>query len=146
MANINVIDPDGDVIFICGETELQVSSKVLSLASPVFKALFSPNFAEGQPTSSKTIHIHLHDDVESLRFLCAILHHKCTSANGIGLERLEKLAVVTDKYDVCFRAVFVLTDTLFWSQNVCWEWWELAGHPNPTEFFVPRVTATMKTR
>ncbi len=102
MANINVIDPDGDVIFICGEIELQVSSKVLSLASPVFKALFSPNFAEGQPTSSKAIHIHLHDDdAESLRFLCAILHHKCASTNGIGLERLEKLAVVTDKYDVC---------------------------------------------
>ena len=102
MANINVIDPEGDVILICGETEFQVSSKVLSLASPVFKALFSPNFAEGQPTSSKAIHIQLHDDdAESLRFMCAILHHKCASANGIGLERLEKLAVVTDKYDVC---------------------------------------------
>lgn len=36
MASKTVIDPEGDVILICGETELQVSSKVLSLASPVF--------------------------------------------------------------------------------------------------------------
>lgn len=114
MANIDAIDPEGDIILICGEAELQVSSKVLSLASPVFKALFSPNFAEGQPTSNKGSRIHLHDDdAESMRFMCAVLHHKCTSANRIGLERLERLAVVTDKYDVCiFREVFVLKDTL----------------------------------
>ena len=102
MANNNVIDPEGDVILICGEIEFQVSSKVLSLASPVFTALFGPCFAEGQPTSSKPSRIQLpDDDAESMRFMCAVLHHKCASAKGIGLERLEKLAVVTDKYDVC---------------------------------------------
>ncbi|CAD6572004.1 MAG: hypothetical protein ASARMPREDX12_004854 [Alectoria sarmentosa] len=106
MANIEVIDPEGDVILVCGKTEIQVSSKVLSLASPVFKALFSPNFAEGQPTSSQVSRIRLHDDdVESMRFMCAVLHHKCASANGIGLERLERLAVVTDKYG-CVRAMY----------------------------------------
>lgn len=105
MANINVIDPEGDVILTCGETEFQVSSKVLSLASPVFKALFSPSFAEGQATSSKASRIQLHDDnAESMRFMCAVLHHKCTLANGIGLEKLERLAVVTDKYDVCISS------------------------------------------
>lgn len=102
MANTSVIDPEGDIILICGETEFQVSSKVLSLASPVFKALFGPNFAEGQPSPSKASRIQLHDDdAESMRFMCAVLHHKCASANGIGLERLERLAVITDKYDVC---------------------------------------------
>lgn len=102
MANIDAIDPDGDVILVCGKTEFQVSSKVLSLASPVFKACFSPHFAEGQPTPSKVSRVQLHDDdAESLRFMCAVLHHKCASANSIGLERLERLAVVTDKYDVC---------------------------------------------
>lgn len=102
MAKTNVIDPEGDVILICGKTEFQVSSKVLSLASPVFKALFSPSFAEGQPTSSKASRIQLHDDdAESMLFMCAVLHHKCAFSKGIGLERLERLAVVTDKYDVC---------------------------------------------
>lgn len=148
MANVNAIDPEGDVILVCGKTEFQVSvsyvfldssflfspcfggprpstpfdtclltlepfykrntkseiiqSKVLSLASPVFKALFSPRFAEGQSTSSEVSRIQLHDDdAESLRFMCAVLHHKCASVNSIGMERLEKLAVATDKYDVC---------------------------------------------
>ena len=39
MSNFSVIDPEGDVILVCDETEFQVSSKVLSLASPVFSAL-----------------------------------------------------------------------------------------------------------
>ena len=102
MADISVIDPEGDVILVSGETEFQVSSKVLSLASPVFKALFSPNFAEGQTISSNAIRIRIHDDdAESVRFVCAILHHRSACANGVGLERLERLAVITDKYDVC---------------------------------------------
>ena len=102
MADNNIIDSEGDVILICHEAELQVSSKVLGLASPVFKALLSSNFAEGHPTSSKSIRIRLYDDdLESMRLMCAILHHKYASANGIGHERLDRLAVVTDKYDVC---------------------------------------------
>ena len=101
MTDDSIIDSEGDVMLICHETELQVSSKVLGLASSVFKTLFSSKFAEGQPTSSKTIRIQLYeDDSESVRFMCAILHHKCASANGIGHERLERLAIVTDKYDV----------------------------------------------
>lgn len=101
MANVNVIDSEGDIILICGKTELQVSSKVLGLASSVFTALFGPNFAEGQAISSKASRIQLHDDdAESMHFMCTVLHHKCTSANSISLEELEKLAVVTDKYDV----------------------------------------------
>ena len=111
MANIIAIDPEGDVILICNDSEFQVSSKVLSLASPVFKAFFSPNFAEGQPTSDKTSRIRLHDDdAESMRLMCDILHHKCASPNGIGLERLERLAVLTDKYDVCPFSKDLCTD------------------------------------
>ena len=101
MANFSVIDPRGDAILVCGETEFQVSTKVLSLASPVFGALFNPRFAEGQLVPSKPSHIKLcDDDAESMRFMCAVLHHKSTCANAIGLERLERLAVLADKYDV----------------------------------------------
>ncbi|KAM0794205.1 hypothetical protein BDR22DRAFT_827139 [Usnea florida] len=105
MANVNVIDPEGDLILVCGKTELQVSSKVLRLASLVFTALFGPSFAEGQNTSGKTSSIELHDDDEdSMHFMCTVLHHKCTSADSVDLEKLEKLAVVTDKYD-CVHAM-----------------------------------------
>ena len=101
MAKVSVIDPEGDIVLVCGKTELQVSSKVLRLASPVFTTLFGPKFAEGQATSRKASRIQLHDDDEdSMHFMCTVLHHKCTSASSIGLERLEKVAVVTDKYDV----------------------------------------------
>ena len=101
MANLNVIDSEGDIILVCGQTEFQVSSTVLKLASPVFTALFGPSFAEGQAISSKASRIQLlDDDAESMHFMCTVLHHKCTSATSIDLEKLEKLAVVTDKYDV----------------------------------------------
>ena len=101
MANFSVIDPRGDAILICGEAELQVSTKILSLASPVFSALFNPRFAEGQLVPCKPSHIKLpDDDAESMRFMCAVLHHKSTCANATGLERLERLAVLTNKYDV----------------------------------------------
>lgn len=135
MANINIIDPEGDVILICGDTEFQVSSKVLSLASPVFQAFFSPRFAEGQHTSSKANRIQLFDDdAESMRFMCAVLHHKCASANGVGLERLERLAVVTDKYDVRMFSRSVRPDRHDdLVANLFWEWWEQEAHANPFE-------------
>lgn len=89
----------------------QVSSKLLSLASPVFKALFSPGFAEGQPTSSNPIRIQLHDDdADSMCLMCAVFHHKCAWANGIGLEILKRLVIITDKYDVCMSSKNVCPD------------------------------------
>jgi hypothetical protein len=44
-----ICDPSGDVMLIVGSNKgkIQVSSKVLRLASPVFKALLGPNFKEG---------------------------------------------------------------------------------------------------
>ena len=113
MANVTVIDLEGYAILVCGETEFQVSSKVLSLASPVFSALFSPRFAEGQLTSSNPSRIELHDDdAESVRCMCAVLHQKSPCANAIGLERLERLAVLANKYGVRTPLmIFSLTDT-----------------------------------
>ena len=68
-----VMDPEGDVILVLGDVGLQVSSKVLSVASPVFKAMFGPHFAEGQgqASSMKPRRIKLHDDdVEAMKVLC----------------------------------------------------------------------------
>jgi hypothetical protein len=39
-----VFDKSGDVILTLGDVSLLVSSKVLSVASPVFRAMFGPHF------------------------------------------------------------------------------------------------------
>jgi hypothetical protein len=47
------LDPSGDVVLMLGETSLRVSSKVLSVASPVFRAMFGPHFQEGESLSKR---------------------------------------------------------------------------------------------
>lgn len=46
-ASKEVIDPDGDLILVLPNAELQVSSKFLCMTSKVFKAMLSTRFAEG---------------------------------------------------------------------------------------------------
>ena len=105
MADLTVIDPDGDVIITVGKTGFQVSSKVLGLASPVFKALFGPSFAEGQFVIDNARLIELHDDdPEALDIMCCLLHHEPAPPSPFGIERLEKMAIIVDKYD-CVRAM-----------------------------------------
>jgi hypothetical protein len=48
-----VIDPAGDMILKVDKTTLLVNSKVLSIASPVFRAMLGPNFQEGVSLTQK---------------------------------------------------------------------------------------------
>lgn len=50
-----IVDDDGDVDLLVGpeETRLRVSSKVLTLASKVFSAMFSDRFKEGNALRKK---------------------------------------------------------------------------------------------
>ena len=58
-----VIDPDGDLILILPNGKLQVSSKILCMASKVFKAMLSAKFAEGNIDPVEGIrHVHLHGE------------------------------------------------------------------------------------
>ena len=107
MANLTFIDPDGDAIITIGKTGFQVSSKALSLASPVFKTLFGPNFAEGQfltnNINARLVELH-DDDPETLAIMCTLIHHGPVPTSPIGIEKLENVAVVVDKYD-CVQAM-----------------------------------------
>lgn len=97
-----IIDPNGDVVLVLEATELQVSSKVLSLASQVFKAMFGPYFAEGHAISSnRPCRINLaEDDPNSMTTLCNILHHRTQSVpRKPGLLFIERLVVLIDKYN-----------------------------------------------
>jgi hypothetical protein len=51
-----VVDKSGDVILTLGDASLLVSSKVLSVASPVFRAMFGPHFQEGNMLSKRYGH------------------------------------------------------------------------------------------
>ena len=101
-------DPEGDVILRVGPqddaTSIRVSSTILILASPVFKATLSPNFAEGQASFSKASPLQLplpEDDPEAMLSICSQLHYcgmKLTSP--LRLDFVIKLAVLCDKYDL----------------------------------------------
>ncbi|KAE8844230.1 hypothetical protein HRS9122_05333 [Pyrenophora teres f. teres] len=80
---------------------LLVSSHVLSLASPVFDAMFNGNFTEGQGLSSaspKKVALP-DDDPESMTLFCKLVHMQTTELEyGISFDLLADLAIVCDKY------------------------------------------------
>jgi hypothetical protein len=106
------IDPNGDVLFEVGakadpKVHLLVSSKVLSLASPVFAAMFKHGFQEGRNLSSGSLEpIPLPDDnAEAITLLFNVLHFRSRDVPwSPSLITLAHLAVVCDKYD-CVAAV-----------------------------------------
>ncbi|KAL0264182.1 hypothetical protein SLS55_000128 [Diplodia seriata] len=74
--------PRGDVIFVLdgGKMKLKVSSTVMSLASPAFNAMFSPDrpWTEAQDLSEhhpKEVPL-CDDDPEAMKLICEFLHHQ----------------------------------------------------------------------
>lgn len=103
--NAITIDDQGDVILVAGLTHLRVSSHVLRLASPAFRAMLEPGrFLEGQThrDSYNPAKVQLEDDdPEALALLCNILHFKSVkSIFDVGL--LAALADICDKYQCTF--------------------------------------------
>lgn len=95
-----IIDPHGDLILQVENERLLVSSRVLSLVSPVFEAMLKPNFKEGiafRMAKGEPFTIPLpEDDMEGLTLFCKTIHHQAPIApNPLCLE---KLAVICDKY------------------------------------------------
>lgn len=106
-------DPEGDVIFQLSDgSKLRVASKVLSLASPVWKAMFSSRFAEGNEIlkgvlrGDKLYTIKLPDDnPDGVKNTLTILHYRPDLApDEYTPSMLEEVAIVTDKYD-CARSM-----------------------------------------
>lgn len=60
------------------------------------------------------MHIHRRLISGRSRLDIAVFHHKWAWANGIGLERLERLAVATNKHDVCMSSKSVCPDRSFY--------------------------------
>ena len=111
MATLQVFDPDGDVVLTLANdahdenlpTRMRVSSKHLSLASPVFKAMFSTSFREGASLKSAgSVEISLpEDDVLALSILLRLIHGQATDVpRQVDLILLTKIAVLVDKYQL----------------------------------------------
>lgn len=101
---MDIADPDGDVILLVGtenSKSIRASSKVLTLASPVFAAMLGPNFSEGSKLSTaQPYELHLpEDDPEAIIWLCLILHYQRQIDDGMTLSLFENLALVCNKYD-----------------------------------------------
>lgn len=113
---------DGDLVLaVGGLLELRVSSVVLKISSPVFKAMLGPRFAEGQALKSSSIlalpTIALPDDhPEAIETLCRILHHQAHLVNTpIAPALFCTLAVTADKYG-CIDAIKYAASV--WSDDV----------------------------
>ena len=102
-------DPAGDLTLLIGsgrkQRQIRASSKVLSLASPVFAALLSPKFAEGVSLSQKEWQKAQEipfpeDDPEAMIWLCHALHFKKCVDEDFSFPLLMKIALLCDKYDL----------------------------------------------
>lgn len=107
----------GDVILKLGKKDnatldLLVSSVALSLMSPVFEAMFSGPFIEGQslsPDSPRTVPLP-DDDPEAMRLLCSTAHMCVDELPNKNVPRkivhtvFAEYAILCDKYD-CIGAV-----------------------------------------
>ena len=96
-----LVGPDGELI--------RASSKVLSLASPVFARMLGPHFAEGQSLLEKgslensavfpTEVILPDDDPGAMILFCDTIHFRKHATPDIAFPILAKMASLSDKYD-----------------------------------------------
>ena len=98
-----VIDEDGDVLVQTSTKEFLISSKVLSLASPVFKAMFNSKFLEGSTIRSAQNPLELSlldDNPNALAVLFHNLHFSSEwKSLKLGVDLLLDVAQLSDKYD-----------------------------------------------
>jgi hypothetical protein len=99
------IDTDGDVVINCSGVCFLVSSKAVSLASPVFRAMFTSMFKEGlalrapsSPGGRATIKLPS-DSADAFRIFSYYAHHNLEALpNTISPDSLLELAIFIDKY------------------------------------------------
>ncbi|KAL4963466.1 BTB/POZ domain-containing protein [Aspergillus stella-maris] len=117
-----IIDADGDAIIDCSGVTFRVWTLALSLASPVFRAMFKPRFSEGLAVrdasdKTKTAVISLpDDDPEAFRIFCNIAHHKLALVpTQLDAKRISLIAQFIDKYN-CTEAIGPLAEK--WIENL----------------------------
>lgn len=103
LAEVKESPRDGDSDSEPGEVRMRVSSRHLTLVSPVFKSLFKSSFLEGQSLSSAgTAEVSLpDDDPYSLEILLNIIHGRLKKVpSDLSTAELTQVAVLIDKYEL----------------------------------------------
>jgi BTB/POZ domain len=108
-SDLERFDPEGNVLFNLndGAQSFVVSSKILSLASPVFKALLAPHFSEGTKLAeSGYTEISVYDDEPSaMNTMMSILHYQgANDLNKADPKEIAALAICCNKYD-CVKPI-----------------------------------------
>jgi len=112
--NLKSLDKDGDAILSIEDLsthntiQFLVSTKVLSLASPVFAKMFGPDFEEGhQLRREGLVHVRLgDDDATAMEIILKAVHYNYTKQlDAIDAEGLASLAIHCDKYN-CRDALY----------------------------------------
>ncbi|RMZ82149.1 hypothetical protein DV738_g1886, partial [Chaetothyriales sp. CBS 135597] len=113
--------PEGDVILVVGAKQfrIRVDSLFLKRHSPVFRAMLSPNFSEGQALSSSSPReIDLpDDDPYAMQTLCAVMYldfdhipRTPTTRNVLDIVRL------ADKYE-CYNVLTTPSQAYGWLKS-----------------------------
>lgn len=111
MASAQMIeaDPMGDVILLLGDGSVGVraSSRVLSLASPVFAAMLGNRWLgdKSLSTTEPAIIPLPEDHIGAVTRLCRVLHYQSDVTEPIDFNTFENLALLCHKYDFV-RAIF----------------------------------------
>lgn len=116
------IAPIGDVTLVVGvpESRYRVDSRCLSMASKVFKTMFSSNWLEGQnPSSDDPKDVALPDDDPfAIHLICCIVHHRSDLASAsLSPQQLLSVAIATDKYDLGVALEYAKTTWLIRPEN-----------------------------
>ncbi len=98
------LDPTRDVLLLIGKEKsvgVRVCAKVLSLSSPVFEAMLSPRWLNGdKPCLTEPFTLRPpEDEADTVIQLCRVLHFQCALEDPISFTLFEKLALLCHKYD-----------------------------------------------
>lgn len=98
---------------------IRVSSKIMSLTSPVFAAMLSPRYAEGQYAGQDDWKVSLpEDDPEAMYLICNIIHFRPQDDPAQCSPRmLGKVAKICEKYDL-IGSLGIWADLVFPSKDL----------------------------
>jgi len=95
-------DPNGDLTLLLGGSRgpIRVSSKVMGLASRVFKAMVNPDFLPKELCVDDPPGIPLpEDDPVAIYWICTVLHHREWTHGSLPTPVIKDVAILCDKYD-----------------------------------------------